>query len=187
MWWTCRDDSVTGTQTSPMTRTSVHDVRHEYTLHARHHSIAVQLPAINWQCRHIARSHVVVGRSLRWPGTAEMLTRPFLLNSTSVFGHLLKTLLSMQCIRGFGEDATFYITLHFESVGRMPGTVSGLYKIEWWGVGVVICLERGGDCLHMVQLLPSHPQTHHLLPDLNPDCFYLSGTGILRLSWKRGC
>ena len=29
-------------------------------------------------------------------------------------------------------------------------------KIEWWGVGVVICLERGADCLHMVQLMPLH-------------------------------
>ena len=28
-------------------------------------------------------------------------------------------------------------------------------KIEWWGVGLVICLERGADCLHMVQLMPS--------------------------------
>ena len=27
-------------------------------------------------------------------------------------------------------------------------------KIEWWGVGVVICLERGADCLHVVQLMP---------------------------------
>ena len=27
-------------------------------------------------------------------------------------------------------------------------------QIEWWGVGVVICLERGADCLHMVQLMP---------------------------------
>ena len=26
-------------------------------------------------------------------------------------------------------------------------------KTEWWGVGVVICLERGAD-LHMVQLMP---------------------------------
>jgi len=26
-------------------------------------------------------------------------------------------------------------------------------KIEWWGVGVVICLERGTDCLHMVKLM----------------------------------
>ena len=26
-------------------------------------------------------------------------------------------------------------------------------KTEWWGVGVVICLERGAD-LHMFQLMP---------------------------------
>jgi len=27
------------------------------------------------------------------------------------------------------------------------------------GVGVVICLECGADCLHMVQLMPLHPKT----------------------------
>jgi len=27
---------------------------------------------------------------------------------------------------------------------------------------------------------------HHLLPRLNPHCFYLSGTGLPRLSWKSG-
>ena len=32
-------------------------------------------------------------------------------------------------------------------------------KIEWWGVGVVICLERDADCLHMVQLMPLPSQT----------------------------
>ena len=32
-------------------------------------------------------------------------------------------------------------------------------KIEWWGVGVVICLERSTDCSHMVHLMPLHPQT----------------------------
>jgi len=32
-------------------------------------------------------------------------------------------------------------------------------NIEWWGVGVVICLERGADCLHMVQSMPPHPKT----------------------------
>ena len=26
-------------------------------------------------------------------------------------------------------------------------------------VGVVVCLERGADCLHMVQLMPMPPQT----------------------------
>ena len=30
-----------------------------------------------------------------------------------------------------------------------------------------------------------HPETHHLLPHLNPDWFYLSGTGLPRLSWKK--
>ena len=32
-------------------------------------------------------------------------------------------------------------------------------KIEWWGVGVVICLERGAERLRMVLLMPLHPQT----------------------------
>ena len=32
-------------------------------------------------------------------------------------------------------------------------------NIDWWGIGVVICLERGGDYLHMVQLIPLHPKT----------------------------
>jgi len=27
-------------------------------------------------------------------------------------------------------------------------------KNDWWDVGVVICLEQGADCLHMVQLMP---------------------------------
>jgi len=30
------------------------------------------------------------------------------------------------------------------------------------------------------------PKPHHLLPHLNPNWFYLSGTGLPRLSWKRG-
>jgi len=38
------------------------------------------------------------------------------------------------------------------------------------GVGVVVCLEQGSECFHMV---PSKP--HHLLPRLNPEWFYLSG------------
>ena len=40
---------------------------------------------------------------------------------------------------------------------------------------------------HMVQLLPLHPKPHRLLPRprLNPDWFYLPGTGLPRLSWKK--
>jgi len=32
-------------------------------------------------------------------------------------------------------------------------------KIEWWSVDVVIFLERGADCLHMVQLMPLNAKT----------------------------
>ena len=38
---------------------------------------------------------------------------------------------------------------------------------EWWGAGVVICLERGANDLHMVQLMPLPP--HHLLLQQNPE------------------
>jgi len=34
-------------------------------------------------------------------------------------------------------------------------------KTEWWGTGVVVCLERGANDLHMVQLMPLPP--YHLL------------------------
>jgi len=37
------------------------------------------------------------------------------------------------------------------SLGGRKGT--GLQKTEWWGAGVVVCLERGAD-LHMAQLMP---------------------------------
>ena len=37
-------------------------------------------------------------------------------------------------------------------VGRQEGHPA-CKKLEWWGAGVVICLERGTD-LHMVQLMP---------------------------------
>jgi len=44
----------------------------------------------------------------------------------------------------------------FDAVGWVAGRASGLYKTEWWGAGMVICLERGAD-LHMAQLMPLPP------------------------------
>ena len=38
-------------------------------------------------------------------------------------------------------------------VGRQEGHHPACKKTEWWGAGVVICLERGAD-LHMAQLMP---------------------------------
>ena len=41
----------------------------------------------------------------------------------------------------------------FDAVGWAAGRASGMYKTEWWGTGVVTCLERDAD-LHMAQLMP---------------------------------
>ena len=46
---------------------------------------------------------------------------------------------------------------------------------EWWGAGVVICLERGAD-LHMAQLIPL-PLTVSCFSKIQIG-FYLSGTGL---------
>jgi len=47
----------------------------------------------------------------------------------------------------------------FDTVGWVSERAA-CKKIEWWGVGMAICLERGADCMHMVQLMP--------LPSQNP-------------------
>jgi len=41
----------------------------------------------------------------------------------------------------------------FDAVGWAAGRASGLSKHEWWGAGMVICLEPGAD-LHTAQLMP---------------------------------
>ena len=48
-----------------------------------------------------------------------------------------------------------------DTVGWASRRTSGMQKIEWWGAGVVICLQQGADHLHMVQLMPLPP--NHLL------------------------
>jgi len=54
---------------------------------------------------------------------------------------------------------------------------------------VVVCLEQGADRLHR-PYGPADatvsPKPHHLVRYLNPDWFLLSGTGLPRLSRKRG-
>jgi len=67
----------------------------------------------------------------------------------------------------------------FDTVGWVSEKASGLEKLsdEVYRVDVVICLQRGADCLHMVQLMPL-PSQNPIISCLksNPDWFYLSGT-----------
>jgi len=77
---------------------------------------------------------------------------------------------SVQTIR---RSALLPVTFHFSFVIIVEVLPSALrhrwlgvgkiirpVKFQWWGIGVVICLERGADCLHMVQLMS--------LPSRNP-------------------
>jgi len=50
---------------------------------------------------------------------------------------------------------------------------------------MVACLERGADCLHMVQLMPLPSLNLIILHHLYPDWFCLSGSGLPKLSWKK--
>ena len=61
----------------------------------------------------------------------------------------------------------------FEAVGWAAGRASGLQKTEWWGAGLVICLERDAD-LHMPLLMPL-PLTVSCFSKIQIG-FYLSGT-----------
>jgi len=61
----------------------------------------------------------------------------------------------------------------FEAVGWAAGRASGLQKTEWWGAGLVICLERDAD-LHMALLMPL-PLTVSCFSKIQIG-FYLSGT-----------
>jgi len=55
-------------------------------------------------------------------------------------------------------------------------------KTEWWGTGMVICLERDANDLHMVQLMPLPP---HQIAPVKSRVVYLFGAGLPRLSRKK--
>jgi len=45
----------------------------------------------------------------------------------------------------------FYLQC-FDAVGWVAGRAPGLYKTEWWGAGVVICLQRDATATHCLLL-----------------------------------
>jgi len=64
----------------------------------------------------------------------------------------------------------------FSALMLLVGQQERCKKTEWWGAGVVVCLERGAD-LHMAQLMP--------LP-LTVSCFSKIQIGLpfcYRLTW----
>ena len=67
----------------------------------------------------------------------------------------------------------------FDTVGWAAGRASGCKKYGVMRAGVVICLARGANDLHMIQLMPLPPR--HLLLQQNPEWF------ILLVSAYPGC
>jgi len=63
----------------------------------------------------------------------------------------LFSLIFLSFATNFGELRIFFSALTL-SVGWQEG-YSACKKIEWWGAGMVICLQRVAD-LHMTQLMP---------------------------------
>ena len=57
---------------------------------------------------------------------------------------------------GSSSDLPWFIQCAFRALMLLVGRQEGhpaCKKAEWWGAGMVICLERGAD-LHMAQLMP---------------------------------
>ena len=76
----------------------------------------------------------------------------------------------------------------FSALALLVGHQEEHPACEWWGVGVVI--SSAWSEVQIVCIWSSwchrHPQTPSSLASFIPDWFYLSGTGLPRLSWKRG-
>jgi len=69
------------------------------------------------------------------------------------------------------------------------GTRKSIRPVKKWVMGCRYGYLSGARCrlfVHGPVDATVIPKPHHLLPQLNPDRFYLSGTSLPRLSWKRG-
>ena len=126
----------------------------------------------HWQCHHLhngTKSTVHKAASV-WYKLPHNIANIIKQHISAIFGRLLH---SLQC---------------FNTVTWAAGRASGLYKTEWWGAGIFICLKRIAD-LQMAQLMPlpltvscfskmvpAHPGS----PENGPwsRCVYVSATGL---------
>ena len=76
--------------------------------------------------------------------------------------------LTVSCFSKIPTGFTFLVLAHPGSPGKraikqvcvcVSDCLQCFDTVCWRQKIVVICLERGADCLHMVQLMPLHPKT----------------------------
>jgi len=75
-----------------------------------------------------------------------------LTNIYSPISDLYKNKLKLQMTQFWLDSVNMICLQCFDAVGQQEGHPA-CKKTEWWGAGVVICLEQGAD-LHMAQLMP---------------------------------
>ena len=63
--------------------------------------------------------------------------------------------LTVSCFSKIQIGSTFLVPAHLGSPGKRAVIWVCVCVYQWW----VICLERGSNCLHVVQLMPLHPRT----------------------------
>ena len=112
--------------------------------------VSVLRPADGWATRELSSPVEKVERRRRlthWR-TLAWRSRCHPHSSAPPFSRLIV----VQCVCRFAFSALTLL------VGRQEEHPA-CKNCKWWCVGVVICLERGADCLHMVQLMPLHRKT----------------------------
>ena len=113
----------------------------------------------------------------------------------------LSSLLDIRKSTGWQRyEMLVWLSLYWRSEGHVPSVLwlcwLGIRKsihhlnIECWGVGVVVCLERGADCLHMVQLMPLRPKTPSSLASFKsrlvlPFWYQLTQVVLQKRQWNR--
>ena len=103
---------------------------------------------------------------LVWRSSRPKLIRPSCDWSTDNACHVRSiSSSSLESARNQNISLCIFTALHEPSVlwRCWLGGRKGIWpvKTEWWGTGMVICLQQGANDLHMIQLMPLPP--NHLL------------------------
>ena len=127
-----------------------------------------QLSAVLWRLPWVPLMFRVIGSMRVCPSPKEHLDQfsyyftayscVHIITDWPTFGHFAAHLSLPGSKHKKQSDSTFpHSTCHStnfllsHSIGWLSiGNSIRPVKIEWWGVGVVICLELGADCLHVV-------------------------------------
>ena len=114
--------------------------------------LAVGKPGDEWKATSVCRTGWTVARSSQ--RQAPHASRADDYHSDHDRGLPLADFLRFQPLR-IASSASTFLAGHEEE--RLA------CKIEWWGVGMFICLEWGTDCLHVARPMPLSSQNPHRL------------------------